>query len=478
MTVPRMTLIKYYFLLLPSFCALIALSVLLPGNQILAATLDFDVFRLGMGENCVLVFGGIQGDEPGGFSAATLLATRYEISKGAIRVIPNLNFPSIIKRSRGLYGDMNRKFAILDEKDPEFGTVRRVQELIDDPSVRLVLNLHDGSGYYRPEYQDKLRNPMRWGQSVIIDQEELKDAESMGNLKIIADTVATSANKSLIRDMHRIHVHNTRTVEGDREMEKSLSYYAVRQNRAAFGLEASKELPVEERAYYHLLMVEEFLRLAGVEFSRDFELSPAGIRKALRENLAVYFSDNRIFLPLDNVRKNINFLPLTRESAQRPITSKPIMAVLPCEKDADLLCVHYGNRLLATIQPAWHKAADELEAVRLLVDGQEKLASFGHLIRIKDNFSIIGQPGYRVNAIGVDRGLKDESGILLKRADFDRRFSIDRAGTIYRVEVYRGKNFAGMFLVSFEEPDAQKKRATSNASFSPAAPGLESRLGY
>ena len=55
----------------------------------------------------VLVVGGIQGDEPGGFSAATLLTTNYTIRKGVLWVVPNLNFPSIIKRSRGLYGDMN-----------------------------------------------------------------------------------------------------------------------------------------------------------------------------------------------------------------------------------------------------------------------------------------------------------------------------------------------------------------------------------
>ena len=84
------------------------------------------------------VVGGIQGDEPGGFSAATLLATRYEIAEGAVWVVPNLNFPSIIRRSRGLHGDMNRKFARLAENDPEFATVRRIQELIRHPAVGLA----------------------------------------------------------------------------------------------------------------------------------------------------------------------------------------------------------------------------------------------------------------------------------------------------------------------------------------------------
>ncbi|MCQ5219677.1 ABC transporter permease subunit, partial [Desulfovibrio desulfuricans] len=57
-------------------------------------------------------------------------------------------------------------------------------------------------------------------------------------------------------------------------MPSIFAYYAVRQGKAAFGLEASKEIPVEVRAYYHLLMVESFLAQAGVEFTRGFALTP------------------------------------------------------------------------------------------------------------------------------------------------------------------------------------------------------------
>ena len=275
------------------FCAgrwIILLCCLLAATPVLAAeefSLDFTTIRLGDDAQgaivqtaqtdtgtlpaeanparlpVVLVVGGIQGDEPGGFSAATLLTTHYTIQKGVLWVVPNLNFPSIIKRSRGLHGDMNRKFAKLDNSDPEFGTVRRIQELISHPRVSLVLNLHDGSGYYRQSYEDKLRNPNRWGQSVIIDQEAL-DGAFMGSLGEEARQAAEAANSKLLSPQHVLHVHNTKTAEGDHEMDKSLSYFAVRQGKAAFGLEASKEFSVEVRAYYHLLMVESFLAQAGV----------------------------------------------------------------------------------------------------------------------------------------------------------------------------------------------------------------------
>ncbi|MBD5553722.1 MAG: deacylase [Desulfovibrio sp.] len=430
--------------------------------------LDFATFRLGSGPRTVLVVGGIQGDEPGGFSAATLLATRYEIHKGSLWVVPNLNFPSIIRRSRGLHGDMNRKFARLDENDPEFATVRKIQDLINHPDVGLVLNLHDGSGYYRPTYEDKLRNPARWGQSIIIDQEELPPEIFMNDLGGAAARVAAEVNSELIDPGHALHVHNTNTAAGDREMEKSLSYYAVRQNRAAFGLEASKEFPVAWRAYYHLRMLEAFLREAGLEFSRDFELTPQGVEKALAEHLGVSFAGNRVFLPLEDARPAINYLPLPKNGSI--ITSKPIMAVLPCRNNQDRLCIHYGNRTITLIKPEWLDLDEDLDAMQAIVDGEPVLAPFGQILDVSREATILPREGYRVNAIGYGQGRADEAGKPLRRKDFDTRHSIDRGGNLYRVEVYKEKKLTGMFLLRF-----------GSAPGKPVLPdgkGPESALGF
>ena len=103
-------MLKLYKLLL-----LVALSTVLSANN----HFDFDLIKKGEDDNnTLLVVGGIQGDEPGGFVSASLLATHYEITKGSVWIVPNLNFYSIIKRSRGPYGDMNRKFAHLSKKRP------------------------------------------------------------------------------------------------------------------------------------------------------------------------------------------------------------------------------------------------------------------------------------------------------------------------------------------------------------------------
>ena len=132
---------------------------------------DFDLIKMGYkDENTLLIVGGIQGDEPGGFMAASLISTHYNITKGSVWIVPNLNFYSIIERSRGPYGDMNRKFANLSKSDPEYKTIQRIKSYISDESVKLVVNLHDGSGFYRPTYIDKNHSQYKWGQCSIIDQ--------------------------------------------------------------------------------------------------------------------------------------------------------------------------------------------------------------------------------------------------------------------------------------------------------------------
>jgi predicted deacylase len=90
--------------------------------------LEFSLHCLGSGTGpTLLVVGGIQGDEPGGFSAGSLLVTSYSIKSGQVWVVPNLNFLSIVKRSRGMFGDMNRKFAhhVLYPKDPNYEAVKK-----------------------------------------------------------------------------------------------------------------------------------------------------------------------------------------------------------------------------------------------------------------------------------------------------------------------------------------------------------------
>ncbi len=422
-----------------------------------SAALDFSFFEKGslqQDEPVMLVIGGIQGDEPGGFSAATLIATRYAVNKGTVWVVPNLNFPSIIKRSRGVHGDMNRKFARLDSKDPQFEIVARIQEIIRHPRVSLVLNLHDGSGYYRPTYKDKWFNPKRWGQSLIIDQARMPSMQvpvghefiqKLELLDEVAARVSAQVNKHLLTAEHKIHVHDTETAKGDKEMEKSLSWFAVRHGKPAFGLEASKNLSVVRRTYYHLHMIESFAKEMGIELERDFALTLDGVHKALYSDLSVNFMQGRVVLPLEDVRSSVNYLPLCPKD-KHAVTSKPIMAVLPQKKSLD---VHYGNRKLTVIKPDWHELDTSLSGHKVRIDGKERFVKFGEIVHVRDAFNVLNEDGYRINAIGASTGKKNEGHMDLRKGQFLPRYSIDNGGTIFRVESYRGKKFCGLFLVRF-----------------------------
>lgn len=437
-----------------------------------AAGPEFTVTELGRGSPVLVVVGGIQGDEPGGFSAAALLATRYRFSQGTLRIVPNLNFPAIIQRSRGPHGDMNRKFAALSPRDPEYATVRRIQALITEPDVDLILNLHDGSGFYRPTRESATRNPSRWGQSVIIDQTECPDLR-FGQLEELAIGVASDANRHLLAAEHALHVKNTRTGEGDEEMAKSLTWFALNHGKAAFGLEVSKDFGVAKRAYYHLLMIESFLNRTGVQFKRDFPLTPEGITHALGSDVYVGFVNNRVVLPLDNARPlQAGSLPLPRGAENSIDSSMPIVAVTSRK---NLLQVHYGNNTVTAFRPDWLDTDDGIDSVSVEVDGQPREVRFGDMLHAAKSFRVAPIPGYRVNAIGADKG-RDESNITLRHRDFMPRYSVDKGGTTFRVEVYKDKLYAGTFMVRFGAPAVSV--TTPLPPTLPAVRGEESTLGW
>lgn len=453
--------------------------------------LDFSLHEHGPGQGPTLfVVGGIQGDEPGGFSAASLLVTHYNITKGKLFVVPNLNFHSIVLRGRGLYGDMNRKFATLASNDPEFDTVSKIKELLLNPKVDAILNLHDGSGFYRPSWESAMRNPARWGQSVIIDQISI-GANSYGQLENIAEKVLLRTNSLLLAPDHKYFLKNTRTAEGDKEMEKTLTFFAIKNGKPAFGVEASKDFPLPVRAYYHLQVLESFMQSLGITFERNFELTPKGVAEALSKNLEVAFFDGHVVLPLDNVRSNLTHIPLRKHDKLNFSTTSPLLTVVHAKQNSAELEVYYGNRLLTTLRPDYLDYDHSLQKMVIYADGQEQEVRFGETIKVSRSIKIKSVPNYRVNAIGPQLNSGgSECGITLARDDFPSRFSLDQAGNTFRVEVYRqmphkvdepqGKKsvsdpFAGMILVQF--PDAARTAANEELTL-PAVEGKESVLGY
>jgi predicted deacylase len=169
------------------------------------AGLDFTLHKLDSGKpgKTLLVVGGIQGDEPGGYTTAALIISHYRITSGSVWVVPNLNFPSIIQNSRGIYGDMNRKFEDLDPSDPEYATIAKIKKIITDERVDLIAHLHDGSGFYRPERRDALHGPERWGQCVVIDEERTDEPRYL-ELAAMASRVVETGQRGALRPRARL----------------------------------------------------------------------------------------------------------------------------------------------------------------------------------------------------------------------------------------------------------------------------------
>ena len=90
---------------------------------------------------------------------------------------------------------------------------------------------------------------------------------------------------SVVLAEYRFRLKNTHTSEGNKEMEKTLTYFAIRQGKPAMGVEASKEYPTHKRALQHLRFLESMMQQVGINFSRSFALSERAIYEKMGKNI-------------------------------------------------------------------------------------------------------------------------------------------------------------------------------------------------
>ncbi|GAA7065570.1 DL-carboxypeptidase Csd4 [Helicobacter pylori] len=399
----------------------------------------------------LLLLAGIQGDEPGGFNAANLFLMHYSVLKGLVEVVPVLNKPSMLRNHRGLYGDMNRKFAALDKNDPEYPTIQEIKSLIAKPNIDAVLHLHDGGGYYRPIYVDAMLNPKRWGNCFIIDQDEVKGAK-FPNLLAFANNTIESINAHLLHPIEEYHLKNTRTAQGDTEMQKALTFYAINQKKSAFANEASKELPLASRVFYHLQAIEGLLNQLNIPFKRDFELNPSSVH-ALINNKSLWAKISSLpKMPLFNLRPKLNHFPLPHNTKipQIPIESNAYIVGLVKNKQEVFL--KYGNKLMTRLSPFYIEFDHSLEEVKMQIDNKDQMVKIGSVVEVKESFYIHAMDNIRANVIGFsvsNESKPNEVGYTIKFKDFQKRFSLDKQERIYRIEFYKNNAFSGMILVKF-----------------------------
>ncbi len=208
----------------------------------------------------IMLIGGIHGNEPGAYKAADMLINAT-LKKGEMLIIPRSNFTSILADVRGYNGDMNRKFASISKKDPDYYYVELLKSAILEYKPDVLISMHDGYGFY-------IKNKRAWGQSIVIDELKYKNF----NLFSEANFIKNHANIYL---KYKLGVNDTKTFSSHihDEQKKALTGWCLENGIKAFCIEASKQLPtLEEKIKTHLVILREFFKLYDVEVAEMDEM--------------------------------------------------------------------------------------------------------------------------------------------------------------------------------------------------------------
>jgi hypothetical protein len=425
---------RFFIVFLPFFC-------------LFASNSEFSLFKKDTDptQHTLLIIGGIHGDEPGGYFAPAFLERYYKIKSGNLWIIPNLNVDSIMANNRGIYGDMNRKFNSIDKKDEDYITVNKIKELILEKNVHLILNLHDGYGFYRNKYENAIFNPNSWGQATIIDQERIDD--KFGNLDEIANKVNTSLNnEGLFKDFHSFGVKNTQTKFKDEQMQLSLTYFAVTNNKPAFAIETSKNITdLTYKVIYQLKSIEEFMKIMDIEFEREVDINNyEEVKKRVYDFGKITINDN-ISFDLSDIKSSIKFLPMKKSDNKIEFNH----TLAKAKFDDNKYEIYIGNIKVCELSPQVFDMETTQNKIKILLDGKEIETSFGTQIDIKNDFKIL-KSDLRANIIGFSKdGIDSEDEILIKKSDIQNNYSIDNNSAKYRAEFYKDGKFYGMIILNF-----------------------------
>lgn len=424
--------------------------LLLVINLFAVTNRDFSIYKKESQtpSHTLLIIGGIHGDEPGAYFAPAFFEKYYKITKGSVWVIPNINGDSIIANQRGIYNDMNRKFSVIEKDDPDYFIIERVKKIILDKKVDLILNLHDGHGFYRETHENAIFNPKAWGQATIIDQDKINGLDKFGDLDKIATQVKNNLNKDkLFQEFHSFGVKNTQTKFKDEQMQLSLTYFAITNNKPAFAIETSKNITdLTEKVIYQLKSIEEFMKIMDIEFQRDFDINNyEEVKKRLFDFGEVKINENIAF-DLSDTRKILRFIPLKKENNEFKFENS-----LGATKIVDNKYeVYIGNINVTNLFPQIFDIKEYKDSIKIEVDGKVINTKLGEEIDVKNSFKIVKNDFFRVNVIGFSKsGVDSEDDILLKKSDMVDSFSIDTNNKQYRVEFYKDNNFYGMITINF-----------------------------
>jgi hypothetical protein len=451
----------------------------------------YRIFGREPGGATMLVVGGIQGDEPGGFLAADRFVD-LTLRKGNLILVPRANFYSILKRHRGPDGDMNRRFRDAAPQNYMDRIVEVIKGLMAE--AQILLNLHDGSGFYSPRWESPLRNPNRYGQSIIADAARYTDPRTgrLIELEEMAQRVIGRVNARIRDERHAFLFNNHRTLERDTphaEQRGSATFYALTQfGIPAFGVETSKEISdYRIRVQYQTMVINAFMEeLDMVPDQPPLAFDPPQLQYLLisvnraipvavpdRETLRVSPGDVvQVQGVVANYQRGItvDVLGLGAESdLQKPLKLHKDTRIV-VRKDSEVfgqvqVQVRRGAPPAAAA-PGGASAAPELDFFIVEVNGDKRLvenhgtlrAVQGDQVRIVDVLARgVAPEALKVNFIGYVRDDKEDPGedrgVLIRTAsDLWHRYALDEAGTRFRVVAIRGHELVGEMVLELQAP--------------------------
>lgn len=459
----------------------------------------------------LMLIGGIQGNEPGGFLSADLYAD-LTLERGNLIVVPRANFHSIMRGQRGPRGDMNRKFDRPTGRDTEIRVVKVLKELIAQSDC--LLNLHDGSGFYRPRWISPSMNPRRFGQSIIADADVFVHPATGRTVRLaeLAEAVCRDINLSITDETHHFRFNNHRTLEPgspNAEQRGSATFYALTKiGIPAFGVETSKELPsIELKVRHHNLAINAFMKQLGIVP----ENPPVNLSRPRLRYLVLSINDLRPLVVADG------------ESLKLNRGDTVFISHIEANKARGLSCDVLGlgsindtrRRLKVIRSTSIIVRRDHVRcgSVRLVLAKARPGTSAGRggladhfLVRINDREVVVAE-GRTVDVVRGDRlellasrnragkktGLAlnfkgfvanpgnntgDDRGAPINTAsDLMKRWSVDGRGALWRVEAENGGRAEGRFFIRLTEPDlAYVILRTGRAPAYALAPGERLRL--
>jgi hypothetical protein len=455
----------------------------------------------------LMIVGGIQGDEPGGFLSADLY-TDITLAQGNLIVVPRANLRSIILFNRGPSGDMNRRFASDSQRNYDEKIVAILKKLIAQSDY--FLNLHDGSGYYHPRWISRMMNPLRYGQSIIADAEVYVYPATGRKIELgrLARKVVAAVNRQIPSRRHHFRFNNHRTSRMDTihaEQRKSATFYALTHHGIpAYGIETSRSLPSTWlKVRQHALVINEFMRAWGIipESPRIYLARPRlkYLVISVNNNIPVALANGTVLRVAPGDRINIvhveaNYTrgltadvlglgtlndlrqPLTVERSTRIVVRKDHLRCGQVQ-----ILVDQGRRPRGTLASVGSRMVLFIVKVngqrRLVLSGEhlsvvkgDRLQLVEVLTNIKDqshlkvNFKGFTPPGSRNP--GEDRGFVIDTGRQLQR-----HFSLHRDRESYAVIASRSGRPVGRIVVDLLAPrmdylvvglDRRRKMAYAN----------------